>query len=128
MVAVVRHNGMVLVGRKRSDSKKRLAGEWHFIGENVEGNESDYEALKRGLREEVGIDIRVEKLIGKDQSPTGKDVCYYECFSVSGGLKVGSDLEAARWVDEKKVLEYLGSTIKQFMRDQIMNYLRGIRS
>ena len=59
VVAVVNYNGKVLLGKKIKNSPKALAGQWHIPGESVEDNESDEEALIRGIREEAGLEIEV---------------------------------------------------------------------
>ena len=110
------------MGKKRSDSPKFLAGEWYLLGENVEGEESDAEALKRGTREEVGLEIEVGQCVGTDKSPSGKDVKYYECFAKSDRITVGSDLEEAMWVESSRVLDYCGEKIKGLMSEQIREY------
>jgi len=108
VVAIVNYRGKVLVGKKRKDSKKFLAGKWHLPAENVEGGESDEAALIRGLREEASIDIKVGKYVGEDTTPSGKEARWYECFALSVGAIPGSDLDALAWVPRREVPAFIG--------------------
>ena len=57
VVALVEHEGKILLGKKRQDSEGFFAGKWHIPGETMEDDETDEEALIRGMREEAGIEI-----------------------------------------------------------------------
>ncbi|MBS3092735.1 NUDIX domain-containing protein [Candidatus Pacearchaeota archaeon] len=106
VVAIVNYNDKVLLGKKRSDSSKFLAGKWHIPGENVEGNETDAEALIRGIREEAGIEIKIGQYLGDSLTPTShKKARWYECFASSDVVVPGSDLEDLKWVSKREVIE-----------------------
>lgn len=69
----------VLVGCRPED--KNLSGKWEFPGGKIELNESPEEALKRELREELGIDAKIErlKLVGTHTyGETGIIILFYE--------------------------------------------------
>ena len=103
VVAVINNELDVVIGRKRLDSPKALAGEWHIPGENIEGAESDEDALKRCGREELGLDIYVSRYMGRTFTPTGKEARWYECFSDSRDIKPSSDLAEAKWIRRSEV-------------------------
>jgi len=107
VIAIVNYQGKILVGKKRSNSPKFLAGKWHFLAENVEEGESDEQALIRGAEEEVGLEIKVRKHLGSHATPSGKEANFYECFALSENLRIGSDLEEAKWINKTEVLEFL---------------------
>ena len=58
VIAIVNYQDRVLIGKKKLDSPKVLRGEWHIPGEKIENSETDEEALLRGIKEEVGLEIR----------------------------------------------------------------------
>jgi len=105
VIAIINYKGKILLGKKRSDSGTFMSGKWHLLGENVEGNESDEEALARGIMEEARIKVKIGEFLGFYKTPPGKDANFYECFALSNQIKVGSDLEDAEWVDKEDVLE-----------------------
>jgi 8-oxo-dGTP diphosphatase len=59
-VAVVRHKGHVLIGRRPSGTP--LAGFWEFPGGKVRPGESGEEAAVRECFEETGLRIRVSRM------------------------------------------------------------------
>lgn len=53
------HQGEILVA-KRADHK-HLGGMWEFPGGKVENGESQYQALKREIKEEINFDLKEAK-------------------------------------------------------------------
>ncbi len=54
VAAILRHNGRILICRRRADQPHAL--KWEFPGGKVEPGESPKAALARELREELGIE------------------------------------------------------------------------
>ena len=66
VIAIINYKDKILLGRKNPSSSKAMAGEWHILGETVEGDESDIDALQRCAREEASLErISVGKHLGK---------------------------------------------------------------
>jgi mutator protein MutT len=63
VAALIYENGKLLVCRRRADAAFPL--KWEFPGGKVERGESDIDALKRELREELGIEIHGATLLGR---------------------------------------------------------------
>ncbi len=103
-MAVIIHEGKVLLGKKRFDSKGMMSGKWHIPGETLEEGETDEQGLIRGIMEEVGIDVRPGKHLGSYKTSKGMIVNWYECVPLTPDIKVGSDLEDAMWVPFEEVL------------------------
>lgn len=123
VVAIVNYNGKILLGKKRKDSKKFLAGEWHMPGETVEDTETDEQALIRGVKEEAGLEIKIGRYIGFGISPTNKrEVKWYECFADTDKIICGSDLDEIKWVDKNQVLANYSSRAKNLLPKQILDY------
>lgn len=112
VAGIVEKDGKILLGRKRIYPKSTLSGEWHIPGETVKGQETDQEALIRGIREEAGIEIEVIKFIGSHQTPKGARVNWYLCRTSNTDLIVGSDLEEVRWIPVPEVSKLSGETAK----------------
>ena len=100
VVGIINYKGdSVLVGKKKSDSKKFLAGEWHIPGGKVEYGETDEIALKREMKEETGLDIIVGDYLGSHKTPKSKsEARWYECISLTDNVIPGDDLEDAKFV------------------------------
>lgn len=121
---IVNYYGKILVGKKRSDSKKFLAGKWHIPGETVEEGESDAEALRRGIKEESKLEIQVGDYICSSISPTSKsEVRWYECFSHTSFISPSSDLEDVKWVPKDEVLNFIDKEAYNLLPKKIIKYL-----
>jgi 8-oxo-dGTP diphosphatase len=57
VAAVMEKDGKVLIARRRKGDK--LAGKWEFPGGKIEPGESPEAALRRELREELGIESEI---------------------------------------------------------------------
>ncbi|MEK6826853.1 MAG: NUDIX domain-containing protein [Nanoarchaeota archaeon] len=122
VVAIINYNGKILLGKKRSDSKKFVAGKWHVPGETIEFGEDDKTALIRGMREEIGIEIFVGDYIGTNLSKTNKILRWYECFAQTDKVKAGSDLEDIKWIEKCKALKECDSSLVELWSEEIRNY------
>jgi 8-oxo-dGTP diphosphatase len=74
------------------------AGLWSLPGGRVEPGENDAAALAREMREETGLDVSVNRLIGTVQLPGGFVVRDYQACVTGGVLVAGDDAAEARWV------------------------------
>jgi len=107
VIAIINYRGKILLGKKRSDSQKFLAGKWHVPGGRVESEESDEEALVREIKEETGLEITVGRYLGSSSTPTKKlEAKWYECFALTDLAIPGSDLEDVQWVSRRDVKKY----------------------
>lgn len=57
VAAVIERDGRILIGQRRSSDRHAL--KWEFPGGKVESAESPRDALKRELREELGIEAQI---------------------------------------------------------------------
>lgn len=93
--ALVR-NGRVLAARRTEPP--HLAGLWEFPGGKVEAGESDTEALRRELREELVVEAAVEARLGPDVLLGNTGVLrVYLCRLLSGEPAL-VDHDAHRWL------------------------------
>jgi len=114
-LAVVRKNDSIIIGKKVDKPHPWLNGKWHIPGGCVNIGESPEEAVKREMREELGIDIEVGEIIdvGILYSPDWKGkkmysaLIYYECFPLTDKIKPTDDLVDAKWVRGKEIGKYL---------------------
>jgi 8-oxo-dGTP diphosphatase len=93
-----RSDGRVLITQRRPQAFMPL--KWEFPGGKVEPNETDHDALKRELREELGIEVEVGEhfMSMLHEYPEFEiDFNVYRCTLCSGSLQALGVLDF-RWV------------------------------
>ncbi len=83
--ALIKDKDKILVCRRFKHD--HFGGCWEFPGGKVKPGEGKTAALKREIKEELGIQIRVGKLINifEDEIPTMKITVYlYQCYKIRG--------------------------------------------
>lgn len=88
--ALIEKDGKYLIARRSSGSSDVL-GKFEFPGGKVEENESDEDAIVREIKEELDIDIKVNKfLINNIYEYSDKiiDLRLYECAMLSDDIKL----------------------------------------
>jgi ADP-ribose pyrophosphatase YjhB (NUDIX family) len=109
VLAIVERNGKFLFVKR--NSKNRFAPEkWGFVGEAVEYSEGLEEALKRGLKEEVNLDLVKAKLMNaysfvftsqyKDKERHAIVIAYL--CKAKGSIKINHELEDYAWLPLKE--------------------------
>lgn len=78
VAAVIVDDGAVLACRRRPG--KADAGRWEFPGGKVEPGESPEEALRREIREELGVGIRILGEPSWDETRVGERTIRLGCF------------------------------------------------
>ncbi|MBD0831298.1 (deoxy)nucleoside triphosphate pyrophosphohydrolase [Aestuariibaculum sediminum] len=85
-----------------------MAGKWEFPGGNIEKNESEIEALKRELREELGMFVNVQEKIGSNihnYDDFTINLIAYRCEFKSASFKL-TDHDQYNWVEPKNLSKY----------------------
>jgi len=107
-------------------AKNVEVGTWEVPGGKVDLNEKVEDALKREIKEELGINIKINKFIGWGQGfnclhesghTDHRFVLYFECEIVSGELRLdGIEAKESKWAtwNEFKKLKPLSKPIKDF--------------
>ncbi|MFY9588388.1 MAG: NUDIX hydrolase [Actinomycetota bacterium] len=121
---VVDKGALLLVKRDREPAR----GEWSLPGGRVEVGETLREALVREVREETGIDVDVDGLIGVAERVVRDDdgdityhyvILDYVCAPRSDSLKPGDDASDARWVPVGELADmHLTSGLLEFLSDR----------
>lgn len=100
VAAVIRDGSSVLACRRRPD--RSAGGKWEFPGGKVEVGESSAEALMREIREELDVEVILEKHLTTDNTIVGDRVIRLECWTahLPGGRPTGSiDHDRLHWLD-----------------------------
>lgn len=88
---------------------KTYHGMWGFVSGKVEWGEEIAETVIREAKEEVNLDIEIERFVGryydkKGRHPTKTMICLpHICKVKAGELKAGDDADEAKWFDLSEV-------------------------
>jgi len=122
VVAVVENNGNILIGKKVSGNHF-LSGKWHIPGGKVKPDESDEQALKREMKEECGIDVKVERFIEEFYEPSAKmHAKWYLCSCEKCDTNAGGDLTDVKWVGKNVVEEVCDRKAVERWPDKIKKF------
>ena len=95
---LIRKDGRVLITRRPDGS--HLAGTWEFPGGKQEAGETLKTCLEREIREELGVDVRAEKLlfvVKHEYDARVVTLNLFECACLKGKPKALEGQEI-RWV------------------------------
>ena len=97
-VLIERRGLFLLVRRERAPFK----GYWDIPGGFLEEDEDAHDGAKREAREETGLRVGIDGLIGVYHDKNGGDYTlnlYYEAHVIGGREKAGDDADDLRWFD-----------------------------
>lgn len=118
---IINEENKILITKR--NLKKDQGGLWEFPGGKIEAGETEQEALKREIKEELDIEIEVEKRIGnKVHKYTEKeiDLIAYKAKKVNGNLQL-LEHEDYHWIDKKEMEQFRFAEADKF----IVKYLEG---
>jgi len=103
--ALIEKDGKFLIAqRKYGDT----GDTWEFPGGKIEQGESDIDAIKREIKEELNIEIEILNYIGSNvfDYPTRTiEMNLYHCRYLSGNIKL-SDHKQICWIDKEDIINY----------------------
>lgn len=113
VLALIENNGELLLINRLNPHLKLT---WAFPGGVMEGEESEEEAVVREAREEVGLDIKVEKKLPERKHPnTLVEISYFECKLNSSNdtaiIGEPNEIKEVKWVPANEVLNYFTSDV-----------------
>ncbi len=123
---IVREGRLLLIERATEPNK----GGWSFPGGHIELGETIFEAIRREVREEVGLEVEPERVFqvydwitrdGGGRVTFNYLVNYVRCRYVSGEARANSDAAQARWVTEE---DLAGLRMHPFARETAVRLLR----
>lgn len=118
---IINNKGKILI-LKRS-SREYYAGLWDFPGGTVEKGETLQQAAAREVKEECGLEIKLEKNYFYIYHYQDRDLNIYDFKAdfVSGDVVLSEEHTEFKWIskDEYKNLEYtpsVGAIIKEYFK------------
>jgi len=121
--ALIFRDGKLLIIRRGNPP---YAGYWSIPGGKVKWGESLEEALKREIREELSVEIEIEKLAGivesiyreRDEVKYHYIIIDYFCRIVSGEPVASDDALELRWISLEELSELdVTPTLLKLLRD-----------
>jgi mutator protein MutT len=104
--AIIFHNGQVLISQR--DEKSHLSGFWEFPGGKREKDESFEDCVLREIREELNVDIEVERFFETVQYEYSEKIVqlnFYVCRYIGGQAEaLGS--RQCKWVPLRELGGY----------------------
>ena len=106
VAAIIRKDNRILITRRFNNV--HLPGLWEFPGGKVEAEESLESALKREIREELGVEIAVLHEVSKVDHAYSTNIVrlhFFECAIVAGEPQP-LDVADLRWVPLAEISSY----------------------
>ncbi|MCH7954364.1 MAG: 8-oxo-dGTP diphosphatase MutT [Candidatus Marinimicrobia bacterium] len=106
VAGIIKHNGQYLITKRFENS--HLGGMWEFPGGKIMKGESEKTALKRELKEEVGINCSIGELVYKTNyhyPDLSINIKFYQCKLLSGEPKP-LECAAVKWIKSSKFSQY----------------------
>ena len=106
VAGIIKHNGHYLITKRFENS--HLGGMWEFPGGKIMKGESEKTALKRELKEEVGINCSIGELVYKTNyhyPDLSINIKFYQCKLLSGEPKP-LECAAVKWIQSSKFSQY----------------------
>jgi 8-oxo-dGTP diphosphatase len=126
VAAVIERDGKYLITQRRSTAV--LPGLWEFPGGKVEPGESDEHALRRELRERVGVDVEVKgRMAHRLHNYDGYSVelNLYQTVILAGHEAQALRVAEVRWVASAEFENYPFPAADQATMDLLLGFKRG---
>jgi len=122
-VGIIWKANKILISKRKKDGL--LGGLWELPGGKKQRKENDSECLKREIKEELGISIKIKNEIGKIKhhySHFSINLTGYKCDYFSGKTKAYSS-EKIKWISVDEIVKYPfpKSTLKLFIIAGLLN-------
>ena len=92
---------LILDGRSRLLlCRRKKDGKWNLPGGHLDAKEAPWDTVVREVREEIGLDVRVQRLLGVYSVPSQDDlVLTFICSPVSKTLRASDEIDQIDWFE-----------------------------
>ncbi len=107
VAAVIRRGGRVLIARRHAQAER--GGRWEFPGGKVEAGEEERQALAREIREELGCDVEIGRLLcrhGHCYPDLEVELAFYACSLAQDAEPRSLGAEALEWAPADGLADY----------------------
>ena len=126
VAAVIERDGKYLITQRRPSAV--LAGLWEFPGGRVEGAETDDAALRREVRERVGVDVEVKARMAQrthEYQGYSVELNLYQAIISPGQEPRALRIADFRWVASAEFEKYPFPAADQATMDLLLGFKRG---
>jgi 8-oxo-dGTP diphosphatase len=126
VAAVIARDDRYLITQRRPSAV--LAGLWEFPGGKVEEGETDLQALKREVRERVGVEVEGGACIGRrthDYDGYSVDLALYQAKIQGEAEPTAVRVADCRWVKSSEFEKYRFPAADQATMDLLLGFKRG---
>ena len=82
----------------------------------MRGGETEEGALRRYVKENLNIEVKILKLLAQGVS-SEKTVTWYECEPLTPDVRANNDLEYYLWIPYSYVAKYCGEATKEWPKE-----------
>ena len=80
--------------------RRKKDGRWNLPGGQVDAKEAPWDTVVREVREEIGLDVRVQRLRGVYSVPSRDDlVLTFECVPSPGVARESDEIDKIDWFE-----------------------------
>lgn len=122
VAGIIKNNKDEILITKRN-LKKSQGGLWEFPGGKIEKNETREDAIIREIKEELDIEIKVDKYFGEKnfQYPDKTiNLIALNCKIVDGKIKL-LEHEDAKWVKKAKLTDFEFAPADEFIVNKLIS-------
>ena len=117
----------MLLVKKEQGGISELAGKWALPAETLEGHESDQDAIRRGLDEEVRLVLDGEATYITETNSFGMQIGWYSCMVKNPDCAIaGSDADDFKWGKRCVVLALYGQLRLHPLPDKVKEFLKTV--
>ncbi len=119
--ALIFDEGCILLGHRRDIDW------WNLPGGGMEAGETVDEALRREVREETGLEVEIEQLVGVYSKPQKQEVVLtFRCRVIGGTLQATEEIRENRYFTPEAVPTNTLPKHRQRIEDALLNQLGAI--
>ena len=116
---ILNEDNKILIAQR--NFKKSQGGLWEFPGGKIEQGETKEQAIIREIKEELNIDIKVEKYLAEkvfEYPEKTINLIALKCKIMNGTISL-NEHEDVKWISKSEIIKYNFAPADEFIVDMI---------